>query len=76
MEMVESLKEFLFRVTEQLSDSDEVQRTSEEFGVKHVQFRNQGFRPDFFAITADAVTTECCFLDAAVHQSYDTVTAW
>uniref|UniRef100_A0A914YJW2 Uncharacterized protein n=1 Tax=Panagrolaimus superbus TaxID=310955 RepID=A0A914YJW2_9BILA len=47
-----------------------------EFGEKHVLFRSNGFRPDFFAVTADAMTTECVFLDSAVHQSTETLTAW
>uniref|UniRef100_A0A915AIK3 Globin family profile domain-containing protein n=2 Tax=Parascaris TaxID=6254 RepID=A0A915AIK3_PARUN len=76
MELADNLREFLNGVVERLMDSEEVQRVSQEFGGRHVQFRSLGFRPDFFATTADAVTTECVFLDAAVHQASDTLTAW
>uniref|UniRef100_F1LD14 Globin family profile domain-containing protein n=1 Tax=Ascaris suum TaxID=6253 RepID=F1LD14_ASCSU len=76
MELADNLREFLNGVVERLMDSEEVQRLSQEFGGRHVQFRSLGFRPDFFATTADAVTTECVFLDAAVHQASDTLTAW
>jgi len=75
-DMSDGLRDFLLKVIENLTDGDEVQRISEEFGEKHVQFRTNGFRPDFFASTADAMTTECVFLDAAVHQATETLTAW
>ena len=75
-EMSDGLRDFLLKIVESLTDGDEVQRISEEFGEKHVQFRANGFRPDFFASTADAMTTECVFLDAAVHQATETLTAW
>lgn len=49
---------------------------SEEFGASHVPFRSFGFKPDFFAGTADAVTTECTFLDQATHTASETAGAW
>lgn len=61
---------------ESLTDNEEVQRISEEFGEKFVLYRSSGFKPDFFASTADAMTTECVFLDCAVHQPTETLTAW
>uniref|UniRef100_A0AC34GRR3 Globin family profile domain-containing protein n=1 Tax=Panagrolaimus sp. ES5 TaxID=591445 RepID=A0AC34GRR3_9BILA len=76
IELSYGLRDFLLKVVENLTDNEEVQRISEEFGEKHVLFRSNGFRPDFFAVTADAMTTECVFLDSAVHQSTETLTAW
>jgi hypothetical protein len=54
----------------------QVQRLSEEFGERHVQFRAFGFKPDFFASTADAVTTECVRLDGAAHSTSATLLAF
>lgn len=54
----------------------QIKRLSEEFGARHVQLRSFGFKPDFFATTADAVTTECVFLDHAAHPTSDTFRAW
>jgi hypothetical protein len=76
IELSFGLRDFLLKVVENLTDNEEVQRISEEFGERHVLFRSNGFRPDFFAVTADAMTTECVFLDSAVHQSTETLTAW
>uniref|UniRef100_A0A7E5A1Y8 GLOBIN domain-containing protein n=1 Tax=Panagrellus redivivus TaxID=6233 RepID=A0A7E5A1Y8_PANRE len=75
-EMSEGLRVYLQKVSESLTDADEVQRLSEDFGERHVPFRSLGFRPDFFAMAADAMTTECVFLDCAVHQPTETLTAW
>uniref|UniRef100_A0A8R1DUK5 Globin family profile domain-containing protein n=1 Tax=Caenorhabditis japonica TaxID=281687 RepID=A0A8R1DUK5_CAEJA len=70
------LKQFLNGIVENLTDIDEINRMSEEFGCNHVQFRANGFKPDFFACTADAVTTECTFLDQAAHPTSETASAW
>ncbi|VDK59708.1 unnamed protein product [Gongylonema pulchrum] len=59
-----------------ITDGAAVQRISEDFGARHVQYRSVGFRPDFFALTADGVTTECVLLDAAIHQASDALAAW
>lgn len=76
LELTDSLREYLFRVIENVTDGLIIQRLSEDFGAKHVRFRSQGFRPDFFAMTADAVTTECVLLDGAVHAASDALAAW
>lgn len=86
------LKQFLLGIVENIMDIDEINRygflvkrkffkvfpcrISEEFGCNHVQFRANGFKPDFFACTADAVTTECTFLDQAAHPTSETAAAW
>lgn len=75
-EITDSLRDYLNRVVENITDGAAVQRISEEFGAKHVQYRSMGFRPDFFALTADAVTTEGVLLDTAVHQASDVLAAW
>uniref|UniRef100_A0A1I7X714 Uncharacterized protein n=1 Tax=Heterorhabditis bacteriophora TaxID=37862 RepID=A0A1I7X714_HETBA len=72
----DALRDFLLGVCESLTDSDEIQKMSEEFGCSHVQFRSFGFKPDFFACTADAVTTECTFLDQATHTASETAGSW
>ncbi|KAJ1370734.1 hypothetical protein KIN20_032534 [Parelaphostrongylus tenuis] len=75
-EVTEALRSFLVRVCDLLTDSEEIQRVSEEFGASHVPFRTYGFKPDFFAGTADAVTTECTYLDQATHTPSETAGAW
>ncbi|VDN84165.1 unnamed protein product, partial [Brugia pahangi] len=75
-ELANSLRNYLKNVINQLMDRAAVQRISEDFGARHVQYRSFGFRPDFFAITADAVTTECVLLDAAVHSASEALFAW
>ncbi|CAD6198959.1 unnamed protein product [Caenorhabditis auriculariae] len=75
-DIAEELKRFIFRVCDTLMDCDEVIKLSEDFGSSHVQFRTHGFKPDFFACTADAVTTECTFLDQATHTPSETAAAW
>ncbi|VDM59968.1 unnamed protein product [Angiostrongylus costaricensis] len=51
-------------------------KVAEDFGASHVPFRTYGFKPDFFASTADAVTTECTYLDQATHTASETAGAW
>ncbi|EPB77333.1 hypothetical protein ANCCEY_03568 [Ancylostoma ceylanicum] len=75
-EVSEALRLFLIGVCDNLMDAEEIQRLSEEFGASHVPFRTFGFKPDFFAGTADAVTTECTFLDQATHTPSETAGAW
>lgn len=76
IELGESIKKFIHSTVLSINDSDNIQQIAEEFGSKFVAHRSFGFKPDFFAVTANAVTTECVFLDAAVHQATETLTAW
>lgn len=46
------------------------------YGVRQVSKRAFGFKADYFAAMADAVTTECVFLDAATHQPTEAIEAW
>ncbi|KHN79673.1 Uncharacterized protein Tcan_11779 [Toxocara canis] len=72
----ENIKILLKKAVANIDFIDEVQRLAEEFGAKHVQYRTQGFKPDFFAICADATITECAFLDNAVHPAHQTLNAF
>ncbi|TKR77917.1 hypothetical protein L596_018807 [Steinernema carpocapsae] len=76
LEMSEALRDFLNRASSTLTDLEELQRISEEFGERHVNLRSSGFKPDFFVTIANEVTTECVYLDAAVHGASETLTAW
>ena len=38
------------------------------FGMNQVPRRNFGFKADYFSVMANALTTECVFLDGAAHQ--------
>ncbi|GMT19072.1 hypothetical protein PFISCL1PPCAC_10369 [Pristionchus fissidentatus] len=76
VQYTDSLKEFLFLVCNSLTDSEFVQKISNEYGQKQASLRTKGFKPDFFAGTADAVTTECTFLDGAAHAPSETAGAW
>jgi hypothetical protein len=38
------------------------------YGISQVSKRSWGFKADFFAAMANALTTECVFLDGATHQ--------
>uniref|UniRef100_A0A8R1Y0Z7 Globin family profile domain-containing protein n=1 Tax=Onchocerca volvulus TaxID=6282 RepID=A0A8R1Y0Z7_ONCVO len=76
IELANALRNYLKNVVNQLADGANVQRISEDFGARHVQYRTFGFRPDFFATTADAVTTECVLLDAAIHPASEALFAW
>uniref|UniRef100_A0A914XB77 Uncharacterized protein n=1 Tax=Plectus sambesii TaxID=2011161 RepID=A0A914XB77_9BILA len=69
LEMTEMLTTYLRKAVANLNFMDEVQRLSEEYGERHVQYRSFGFKPDFFASTADAITIECVRLDCAAHST-------
>ncbi|PAV82269.1 hypothetical protein WR25_24523 [Diploscapter pachys] len=75
-DLVENLKDFLLGVCENLSDSEEIQKMSEAYGANYTQYRSTGFKPDFFSATADAVTTECTFLDQAQHAPSEVAGSW
>jgi hypothetical protein len=74
--MPELLKQFIQDVVRLLLDGQDIEPACASFGERHVQLRCNGFKPDFFATTADAVATECIFLDGAVHSSTETLLAW
>uniref|UniRef100_A0AC35TP30 GLOBIN domain-containing protein n=1 Tax=Rhabditophanes sp. KR3021 TaxID=114890 RepID=A0AC35TP30_9BILA len=75
-ELADSLRKTLLTVVNNLNDAEVIQTVSEDFGAKFVQYRSNGFRPDYFALTANCITQECMFLDAAVHSSNENLNAW
>ncbi|KAH7724421.1 Protein GLB-11 [Aphelenchoides avenae] len=70
------LREFILEVVKLVLEGEDIESLCESFGERHVQLRANGFKPDFFATTADAVATECVFLDQATHQPTETLMAW
>ncbi|TKR77061.1 hypothetical protein L596_018105 [Steinernema carpocapsae] len=51
---------------------------STDYGEYHIGLKNFGFKPDFFAVAADAIATECVFLggQATAHAPANTFRAW
>jgi hypothetical protein len=47
-----------------------------KFGSNQVERRALGFKADFFSCMADALITECVFLDGAAHQPTEAIEAW
>ncbi|CAJ0942369.1 unnamed protein product, partial [Mesorhabditis belari] len=72
----ESIKGLLKKVVHCVDLVEEVQRYSEEFGSRFAELRQLGFKPDYFAIIADATITECTHLDSAVHKAHTTTHAF
>ncbi|KAK6043299.1 hypothetical protein COOONC_19196 [Cooperia oncophora] len=75
-ELEENVKILLKKVVTNIDFVDEVTRLSEEFGQRFVELRSIGFRPDYFAIMADATIKECTHLDSAVHKAHTTTQAF
>lgn len=47
-----------------------------EFGDMHVEWKSVGFKPDFWVSIADTMTTECMYLDQAMHGQTEVLEAW
>lgn len=45
-----------------------IKQISHEYGIEQAHKRSWGFKADFFSVLAEALTTECVFLDGAAHQ--------
>ncbi|KAI6241656.1 Globin-like domain and Globin, structural domain-containing protein [Aphelenchoides fujianensis] len=75
-ELIEGLRLFIHKAVEVVADPEAVDAVSREFGERHAHLRSIGFKPDFFMGLADAITTECVFLDLAAHASTETLMAW
>ncbi|MFH4983310.1 hypothetical protein AB6A40_010019 [Gnathostoma spinigerum] len=75
-DIVDSLKNFLNDVVKNLNSTDKISQISHRFGMHQVPKRNFGFKADFFSLMANALTTECVFLDAAAHQPTEAIEAW
>lgn len=46
----------------------QIKQISNKYGIEQAHKRSLGFKADFFSVLADALTTECVFLDGAAHQ--------
>ncbi|KAI6235778.1 GLoBin related [Aphelenchoides besseyi] len=75
-ELVEGLRLFIHRIVEVVTDLDELDSTSRNFGERHAHLRSVGFKPEFFGQIADSLATECTFLDGAAHSTAETLLAW
>ncbi|TKR64199.1 hypothetical protein L596_024775 [Steinernema carpocapsae] len=76
LEIVNSLKDYLNDVVKHIHCADKIREISYQFGINQVPKRSWGFKADFFAVMANALTTECVFLDGAAHQPTEAIEAW
>uniref|UniRef100_A0A914V2Q7 Uncharacterized protein n=1 Tax=Plectus sambesii TaxID=2011161 RepID=A0A914V2Q7_9BILA len=76
LELAEKLGDYLHAIIENVDCVEDVNRLSESFGACFYAFTVFGFKPEFFATIADALTTECVLLDGGAHQKCETVLAW
>lgn len=63
-------------VVGKLDDFQEIERLSLEMGRRHGEWRSFGFKSEFWVIFAEAMTTECVYLDAGAHPTGDVLGAW
>ncbi|VDK73407.1 unnamed protein product [Onchocerca ochengi] len=75
-ELVTTLKKFLSDIVQNIGNLEKIKQISSKYGVEQAHKRSWGFKADFFALLADALTTECVFLDGAAHQPTETIEAW
>lgn len=75
-EFVNSLKQLLTDVVKHINSPEKIREISMQFGINQVSKRGWGFKADFFAVMANALATECVFLDCAAHQPTETIEAW
>ncbi|KAM3723228.1 Uncharacterized protein ACO02O_06493 [Dirofilaria immitis] len=76
VELVLALKKFLSDIVQNIGNSEKIRQISNKYGIEQAHKRSWGFKADFFALLADALTTECVFLDGAAHQPTETIEAW
>ncbi|TKR77059.1 hypothetical protein L596_018105 [Steinernema carpocapsae] len=77
-EFVDTMGAYLNNVVVNIDDSEEITSLSTDYGEYHIGLKNFGFKPDFFAVAADAIATECVFLggQATAHAPANTFRAW
>ncbi|VDM37888.1 unnamed protein product [Toxocara canis] len=75
-DMVNSVKQLLTDVVKNINSPEKIKEISIQFGIDQVPKRGWGFKADFFAVMANALATECVFLDGAAHQPTETIEAW
>ncbi|VDN52039.1 unnamed protein product, partial [Dracunculus medinensis] len=62
---------------ENINDMDKViNAVAKSFGEQFVELYHLGFRPDYFAVIADAAIAECVKLDGGMHKRCETTLAW
>ncbi|KAI1721137.1 hypothetical protein Ddc_07576 [Ditylenchus destructor] len=76
MAFLSQFRDYLWDVVRNLQNTDRIRHISMAYGMSHVPRRALGFKADFFSIMADALTTECVFLDGAAHQPTEAIEAW
>jgi hypothetical protein len=76
LDFITSFREYLNGVVKNLHSSENIRALSMEFGASQVFRRSMGFKADFFAGMAEALTTEGTFLDGATHQPTEAIEAW
>uniref|UniRef100_A0A914HUN2 Extracellular globin n=1 Tax=Globodera rostochiensis TaxID=31243 RepID=A0A914HUN2_GLORO len=72
----EQFKKFMSDGMASLHNVEQIRLCSMQFGAEQVNRRVHGFKADFFAIIANALATECVFLDGASHSPTDAIEAW
>ncbi|CAJ0942243.1 unnamed protein product, partial [Mesorhabditis belari] len=74
----EVLSNYLREIIQNVDDADIIRKLSLNYGKAHVSLRLIGFKPDFFAVLADSITSECVFMgaDATNQTSTNTFKAW
>lgn len=89
-EFTNSLREFFNSVVQHLQSTEKVKSQelqsiclcfqittiSKNYGIEQVERRTWGFKADYFTVMANAITTECVFLDGAQHQPTEAIEAW
>ncbi|KAI3410047.1 hypothetical protein GPALN_006411 [Globodera pallida] len=72
----ERFKKFMSDGMASLHNVEQIRLCSMQFGAEQVNRRVHGFKADFFATIANALATECVFLDGASHSPTDAIEAW
>uniref|UniRef100_A0A915E6U2 Uncharacterized protein n=1 Tax=Ditylenchus dipsaci TaxID=166011 RepID=A0A915E6U2_9BILA len=69
-------REYLMEVVKNLQRVEKDQRSINEIWVQPSSQTSSWIQADFFSIMADALITECVFLDGATHQPTEAIEAW
>src|SRR5271165_4656598 len=59
-----------------LNNLDRFEELSFDWGRNCVQWREFGFKPEFWLHFSEAMTTECLYMDQAVHSVGEVIEAW
>ncbi|VDK49490.1 unnamed protein product [Anisakis simplex] len=72
--LIEKLRNYLNDVVQNIDNADEVKELSTCYGSFFVKWKTIGFKPDFFAVSASAIATECVFLGGTATATAPTST--